>query len=81
MNFFKNIYYNIVKYKFLVDLVVALIVVFYGQSFFQNINLLGQIISVLFIVSAINTINLIGGLDGLCAGLSSVYFATPSSTS
>lgn len=74
------------KYKFLVHLVVASIVVFYGRLFFQNITLLGlnlyfpillgQIISVLFIVSAINAINLIDGLDGLCAGVSSIYFAT-----
>lgn len=74
------------KYKFLVHLLVASIVVFYGRLFFQHISLLGlnlyfpillgQIISVLFIVSAINAINLIDGLDGLCAGVSSIYFAT-----
>lgn len=74
------------KYKFLVHLVVASIVVFYGGLYFEDISLfgftivfptlVGQVLSVLFIVSAINAINLIDGLDGLCAGVSSIYFTT-----
>lgn len=74
------------KHKFLVHIIVASIVVFYGRLYFENISifgwnivfptLLGKILSVLFIVSAINAINLIDGIDGLCAGVSSIYFAT-----
>ncbi|MBR4231276.1 MAG: undecaprenyl/decaprenyl-phosphate alpha-N-acetylglucosaminyl 1-phosphate transferase [Bacilli bacterium] len=74
------------KYKFLVQIVAACIVVFYGKLFFDEITLLGlkfvfpdmvnKLLSVFFIVGAINAINLIDGLDGLCAGISSIYFVT-----
>ena len=74
------------KYKFLVQIVAASIVVFYGKLFFDEITLLGlkfvfpdivnKLLSVFFIVGAINAINLIDGLDGLCAGISSIYFVT-----
>ena len=74
------------KYKFLVQLVAASIVVFYGRLFFDEITILGlnlvfptiinQLIAVFFIVGSINAINLIDGLDGLCAGISTIYFIT-----
>ena len=74
------------KYKFLVQLIAAAIVVFYGKLFFNELSILGlnlsfsdivgKIISIFFIVGAINAINLIDGLDGLCSGISSIYFTT-----
>lgn len=74
------------KPKFLVHIIVAMIVVFYGGLYFNKITFLGlrfvfpqlvnQLISIFFIVGAINAVNLIDGLDGLCAGVSSIYFTT-----
>ena len=76
------------KYKVLVQVIVALIIVFYGglkltkTTFlgltinFGAIPLLPEILSVLIIVAIINAMNLIDGLDGLCAGISSIYFLT-----
>ena len=74
------------KYKFLVQLIAAAIVVFYGKLFFNELSILGlnlsfsdivgKIVSIFFIVGAINAINLIDGLDGLCSGISSIYFTT-----
>lgn len=74
------------RYKFIVQLIVSFIVVFYGGLFFNELTILGltlrftpfinKIISMLFIVGVINAINLIDGLDGLCAGISTIYFIT-----
>ncbi len=74
------------RYKFLGQIVAACVVVFYGKNFFTEISLLGvhfylpliinQLFSVLFIVAISNAINLIDGLDGLAAGISSINFAT-----
>lgn len=74
------------KYKFICHLIAASIVVFYGKLYFTNISLFGYIfifptwvnmlLSVFFIVSIINAINLTDGLDGLAAGISSIYFIT-----
>lgn len=76
------------KYKVLVQLIVAAIVVFYGglkltkvTLFGLNINfgsvpVLSEALTMLIIVGTINAINLIDGLDGLCAGISSIYFLT-----
>ena len=74
------------KIKLIVQIIVAIIAVFYGKLFFTEISFLGlklflpqivnELISVFFIVGAINAINLIDGLDGLCAGISSIYFIT-----
>jgi len=73
------------KYKVIVQLVVAAIVVFYGglelakASIFGitiNFGIFAKPLSMLIIVATINAINLIDGLDGLCAGISSIYFLT-----
>ncbi len=74
------------KYKFLVQLIAASIVVIYGQIYFNEITfiwvnlklslVLSYIFSILFIVAISNAINLIDGLDGLSSGVSSIYFIT-----
>lgn len=74
------------KAKFLVQLVVALIMVFYGNFIITDIHLpffpiielgwLGGIITIVWIVGITNSINLIDGLDGLSSGCSSISFGT-----
>ncbi len=78
------------KYKVIVQLIVAIIIVFYGGLKVTKTTLFGlsinfaafpipylpEIISVLIIVAITNAMNLIDGLDGLCAGISSIYFLT-----
>ncbi len=74
------------KYKFLVQIVAAVIVVIYGKVYFTEITFLGwrisfniylsYILSIFFIVAISNAINLIDGLDGLAAGISEIYFIT-----
>ncbi len=74
------------RYKFLIQVIAALIVVIYGQLYFTEISFLGlnlkfnmlisYALSTLFIVAISNAINLIDGLDGLAGGVSSIYFAT-----
>ncbi len=73
-------------YKFIVQTVAALIVVIYGQIYFTEITFLGlnlkfnlvtsYALSTFFILAISNAINLIDGLDGLCSGISSIYFVT-----
>lgn len=74
------------RYKFIVQTIAAIIVVVYGELFFNELSILGynfhfndvvgSILSVVFIVAITNAINLIDGLDGLAAGISSIYFLT-----
>lgn len=73
------------KFKFAIQLVVSLIIVLYGGLEVSRITMFGHVInfgifskplSMLIIVGTINAINLIDGLDGLCAGISSIYFLT-----
>ena len=74
------------RYKFLVQLICAGIVVFYGNMVLNEVSAFGfvlhfpvplnYIVTILFIVAITNAINLIDGLDGLAAGVSSIYFAT-----
>lgn len=74
------------KIKFLLQIIASCIVVFYGHIALNKIGVFGlvinfpepinYIISILFIVAITNAINLIDGLDGLAAGVSSIYFAT-----
>lgn len=67
------------------QILVAIILVFFGNIYITDISLFGMNIvlggwaypvSILFIVACINSINLIDGLDGLAAGTSSIYFIT-----
>ena len=74
------------KYKLLVQIIVAAIVVLYGGLELTRISIFGivinfpevisSILSIIIIVGMINAINLIDGLDGLCAGIASIYFLT-----
>lgn len=76
------------RYKVIVQIVVAAIIVFYGglkltkfnifgiNVRFDTIPLVSQLVSMIIIIATINAINLIDGLDGLCAGISSIYFLT-----
>ena len=74
------------RYKLLAQIFAALFVVIYGEVYFTEISLFGlkfyineylsYFISALFIVAITNSINIIDGLDGLAAGVSSIYFLT-----
>lgn len=74
------------RYKLIVQIFAATIVVLYGDLSFTEVSLLGHKIyfnafwgslsSIIFIVAITNAINLIDGLDGLAAGISSIYFLT-----
>ena len=73
------------KYKIIVQLAVSAIVVFYGGLVLNTAKIFGLTIklgifakpvTMLIIMACINAINLIDGLDGLCAGISSIYFLT-----
>lgn len=74
------------RYKLIAQIIAATIVVLYGELYFTNVTLLGfniyfnefwgSLTSILFIVAITNAINLIDGLDGLAAGISSIYFLT-----
>lgn len=74
------------KYKFLVHIIAACIVVFYGKIFVSEVSFfsynftlptpINYICSCIIIVSLISAINLMDGLDGMAAGISSIYFIT-----
>ena len=73
------------KYKILIHILIASIVVFYGKLTLDRAEIFGYVfefkelapfISLFIIVATINAINLIDGMDGLCAGISSIYFLT-----
>ncbi len=74
------------RYKFILQILAACVVVFYGNIILSKVTVFGltiefpeiisYIITVLFIVGITNAINLIDGLDGLAAGVSSIYFMT-----
>ncbi len=73
------------RYKFLVQMIAASIVVFYGNIYLPelsafgiqlNFGNFGYPIAMIFIVAIINAINFIDGLDGLAAGICSIYFLT-----
>lgn len=73
------------KYKWVAQLLAASVVVFYGGILLKEINAFGLYvpfdiwsypITLFFIVAMINAINLIDGLDGLAAGISSIFFLT-----
>lgn len=71
--------------KLMGQIIVAIILVYYGKIYITELSLFGMHfnlgilvypISLIFIVACINSINLIDGLDGLAAGISSIYFIT-----
>lgn len=74
------------RYKLIVQLVAAAVVVIYGQLYLTEISLfglklyfskyIGYAITMFFIIAIVNAINLIDGLDGLAGGISSIYFLT-----
>ena len=73
------------KYKFICQLVAAMVIPVYGGiilkdvSFFGiylNFGFLSIPLTVFFIAAVINCMNLIDGLDGLSAGIASIYFLT-----
>lgn len=74
------------RYKLIVQIIAAAIVVLYGDLSFTELSVFGHRIyfnafwgstlSIIFIVAITNAINLIDGLDGLAAGISSIYFLT-----
>ena len=68
------------RYKFLVQIIAALIVVeitFLGLNLKFN-RIFSYFLSTFFIVAISNAINLIDGLDGLAGGVSEIYFLTVS---
>ena len=68
------------RYKFVIHILVALIVVFYGGLKLTHVDIFGLSLNFKwmspYITIIINAVNLIDGLDGLCAGISSIYFLT-----
>ena len=74
------------KYRLLVQIIAASIIVFYGNIVLTDVTLFGKyfyfaepwnyIITILFIVTITNAINFTDGLDGLASGISSIYFLT-----
>ena len=72
--------------KFIVHIIAACVIVFYGKIVIDYVDLFGfsinfpvplnYIITIFFIVAITNAINLIDGLDGLSSGISSIYFLT-----
>lgn len=73
------------RYKFIEQLVAAAVIVFYGGIVLKDISAFGYYINfgifsypitLFFIVAMVNAINLIDGLDGLAAGISSIFFLT-----
>jgi UDP-GlcNAc:undecaprenyl-phosphate GlcNAc-1-phosphate transferase len=72
-------------YKFFGQLLSTFVVVFYGNillhsidafGFSINFGILSYPITIFFILGMINAINFIDGLDGLAAGISSIFFLT-----
>lgn len=73
------------RYKLIVQIIVGAIITYYGNITLSHIDAFGisfdfgflsNIITILFIVGITNSINLIDGMDGLAAGVSSIYYLT-----
>jgi UDP-N-acetylmuramyl pentapeptide phosphotransferase/UDP-N-acetylglucosamine-1-phosphate transferase len=71
------------SYKFVGQLVAAMIVVFYGGILLKEISAFGLYlnfglaaypITIFFILGCINCMNFIDGLDGLASGISAIFF-------
>ena len=72
-------------YKFIVHIIAASVIVFYGGILLNNITafgfsfdfgILAYPITILFIVACTNIINLIDGLDGLSGGVCTIFYIT-----
>lgn len=76
------------KWQFLIQILAACVVAFYGKITLDDVSILGlnltfaapwnYLITIIFMVGIMNIINLSDGLDGLCSGISSIYFMTVS---
>lgn len=74
------------KYQLLGQIIACLVIVLYGSIAIDNVTILGlhlifpsplkEIITVIFMIAIINAIDLSDGLDGLCSGVSCIYFLT-----
>ena len=73
------------SHKFVAQVAAALVIVFYGNILLKDISAIGLYIdfgifsiplTLFFILGCINCMNLIDGMDGLAAGISSIYFLT-----
>ena len=74
------------RYKFIVQLIASATVVIYGHLYLTDITIFGMnitfnepwnyIVTIFIMVSIMNAMNLIDGIDGLAAGISSIYFIT-----
>ena len=73
------------KVKFLGQIISAAIVVYYGGIVMQDVSAYGiylnfgifaKPLTILFIVSLINCMNFVDGMDGLAAGIAEIYFIT-----
>lgn len=73
------------RYKLLVQILSASILVFYGKVLLSQFSIFGlsvdlgwmsSIVTIIFIVGIINAINLIDGLDGLASGTCLIFFIT-----
>ncbi len=86
LGFFDDLYALTAKSKFIVQIIAACVVVFYGGLQVEFINLpfggqlefgwLSAIVTILWIVGITNAINFIDGLDGLAAGVSAIALFT-----
>lgn len=91
VGFFDDIYDLSPKLKLLVELVATAIVVFYGDvalrgfeiPFLPNMhfNYLAIVVTFGWVIGITNAINLIDGLDGLCAGVSTIVLVVIAFTS
>ena len=73
------------KYRFLVHIVAASVIVFYGGILLDNITAFGYYfnfgilaypLTIFFIVACTDIIDLIDGLDGLSGGICSIFYLT-----
>lgn len=71
--------------RFVIELIAAAIVVYYGNFTFANMHIFGmkfsfgilaKPIAIIFIVGITNAFNLADGLDGLATGTATIYFIT-----
>ena len=73
------------KYRFLVHIVAASVIVFYGGilldtisafGYYFNFGILSYPLTIFFIVACTDIIDLIDGLDGLSGGICSIFYIT-----